>query len=69
MTIAEQESSEVDESVGTADRVSGRENAVLRLSETEAASLSLDPTDDIGDTKMIINMGPSHPSTGATDPC
>ena len=46
MTIAEQESSEVDESVGTADRVSGRENAVLRLSETEAASLSLDPTDD-----------------------
>ena len=63
MTIAEQESSELDESVGTADRVSGRENAVLRLSETEAASLSLDPTDDIGDTKMIINMGPSHPST------
>ena len=63
MTIAEQESSELDESVGTADRVSGRENAVLRLSETEASALSLDPTDDIGDTKMIINMGPSHPST------
>ena len=43
--------------------MSGRDNAVLRLSEQEAAELSLDPTDDIGDTKMIINMGPSHPST------
>ena len=63
MTIAEQESSNPDGSVGTADRVSSRDNAVLRMSEVEAASLSLDPADDIGDTKMIINMGPSHPST------
>ncbi len=62
MTIAEQENSELG-GIGTADRVSGRDNAVLRLSETEAAGLSYDPTEDIGDTKMLINMGPSHPST------
>ena len=46
-----------------ADRVSGRDNAVLRLSEAEAAAMSLTPEDEFGDQKMIINMGPSHPST------
>ena len=49
--------------VGDASRVLGRDNAVLRLSEAEAAALSLSPEDEIGDQKMIINMGPSHPST------
>lgn len=63
MTIAEHESDELERTVGTAERVMSRDNAVLRLSEQEAAALSLDPADDIGDTKMIINMGPSHPST------
>ena len=64
MTIAEQDKNdELASTVGTADRVSGRDNAVLRMSEAEAAALPFDPTDDIGDTKMLINMGPSHPST------
>ena len=63
MTIAEQDNDELVSNVGTADRVSGRDNAVLRMSEAEAAALPYDPTDDIGDTKMLINMGPSHPST------
>jgi len=49
--------------VGTAERVTSRDNSVLRLSEEEAAALSLAPPDEFGDTKMIINMGPSHPST------
>ena len=49
--------------VGTAERVASRDNSVLRLSEEEAAALSLAPPDEFGDTKMIINMGPSHPST------
>ncbi len=44
-------------------RVMGRDNAVLRMSEAEAAALSLSPEDEFGDQKMIINMGPSHPST------
>ena len=64
MTLAEQHDDELTEpAINNAARVAGRDNAVLRLSEAEAAELSLDPTDDIGDTKMIINMGPSHPST------
>jgi len=63
MTIAEKNNDELDGIIGTADRVFSRDNAVLRLSEAEAGALSYDPADDIGDTKMIINMGPSHPST------
>ena len=46
-----------------ANRVMSRENAVLRMSEAEAAALTLTPEDEFGDQKMIINMGPSHPST------
>tara|TARA_B100001123_G_scaffold324710_2_gene364842 strand:+ start:510 stop:1871 length:1362 start_codon:yes stop_codon:yes gene_type:complete len=42
-------------------------SAVLRMSEAEAADLALTPTDpDTGeqaDERMILNMGPSHPST------
>ncbi len=34
--------------------------SVLRMSETEAADLSVEPTED---ETMIINMGPQHPST------
>ena len=45
------------------NRVMGRDNAVLRLSEAEAAAMTLTPEDEFGDQKMIINMGPSHPST------
>ncbi|MEY2463351.1 MAG: NADH-quinone oxidoreductase subunit, partial [Acidimicrobiaceae bacterium] len=35
--------------------------SVLRMSEAEAAELESDPTDE--DQRMIINMGPQHPST------
>src|SRR3954453_7658390 len=35
--------------------------SVLRMSETEAAELESDPEDE--DQRMIINMGPQHPST------
>ncbi|NNC80250.1 MAG: NADH-quinone oxidoreductase subunit D [Acidimicrobiales bacterium] len=49
--------------VGDASRVTGIDNAVLRMSEAEVAALSQETTDEFGDSKMIINMGPSHPST------
>ena len=55
--------------LGSAERVLRRDDssAVLRLSEAEAAVLAGDPNDpptgDAGDQRMILNMGPSHPST------
>ena len=36
---------------------------VLRMSETEAAGLADDVSDEAEDQTMIINMGPQHPST------
>jgi len=38
-------------------------SAVLRMSETEAANLDGNPDDPTDDERMIMNMGPSHPST------
>ncbi len=54
--------------LGDDGRVRRRDgSAVLRMSEAEAADLALAPTDpDTGeqaDERMILNMGPSHPST------
>ena len=55
--------------LGSAERVLRRDDssAVLRLSEAEAAVLAGDPNDpptgEAGDQRMILNMGPSHPST------
>ena len=55
--------------LGSDERVRRRDetSAVLRLSEAEAAVLAggLDdpPAGDISDQRMILNMGPSHPST------
>ncbi|MDP6976193.1 MAG: NADH-quinone oxidoreductase subunit D [Acidimicrobiales bacterium] len=54
--------------LGADGRVRRRDgSAVLRMSEAEAADLALTPTDpDTGeqaDERMILNMGPSHPST------
>ena len=55
--------------LGSAARVLRRDDssAVLRLSEAEAAVLAGDPNDpptgEAGDQRMILNMGPSHPST------
>ncbi|MEM9203711.1 MAG: NADH-quinone oxidoreductase subunit D, partial [Actinomycetota bacterium] len=37
--------------------------AVLRLSETEAAEIGNDPTTLDDDERVMMNMGPSHPST------
>ena len=61
--LASQSGSESVGVVGDASRVSGRDNAVLRMSEHEAGAMSLDPDTPLGDRRMIINMGPSHPST------
>ena len=55
--------------LGPSERVYRRDDtsAVLRLSEAEAAVLAGSPDDpptgDIADQRMILNMGPSHPST------
>ena len=38
-------------------------SAVLRMSETEVANLDGNPDDPTDDERMIMNMGPSHPST------
>jgi hypothetical protein len=46
------------------ERVRRRDDSpVLRMSETEAALLDSDPDDPSDDERMIMNMGPSHPST------
>jgi NADH-quinone oxidoreductase subunit D len=49
-------------SESTAKELFREVGAVLRMSETEAAQLST-TTDASEDQTMIINMGPSHPST------
>ena len=46
------------------ERVSRREpSAVLRMSEAEAAEIGGDPDDPSDDELVLLNMGPSHPST------
>ena len=46
------------------ERVSRREpSAVLRVSEAEAAEIGGDPDDPADDELVLLNMGPSHPST------
>ena len=50
--------------VAGAERVSRREpSAVLRMSEAEAAAIGGDPEDPDDDELVLLNMGPSHPST------
>ena len=47
-----------------ARRVRARQpSAVLRMSETEAARIGSDPSDSRDDELVLLNMGPSHPST------
>ena len=47
-----------------AERVRRREpSAVLRMSEAEAAQIGGDPDDSADDELVLLNMGPSHPST------
>ncbi len=40
-----------------------RSRAVMRMSEVEMAEVADAPLDDENDQTMLINMGPSHPST------
>jgi NADH-quinone oxidoreductase subunit D len=49
----------------TAERVlrRGDDSAVLRLSETAAAEIGNDPDTMADDERVLLNMGPSHPST------
>ena len=54
--------------LGADERVRRRDgSAVLRMTEVEAADLVLDPSDPVtgerADERMILNMGPAHPST------
>ncbi|MEE3115405.1 MAG: NADH-quinone oxidoreductase subunit D [Actinomycetota bacterium] len=54
--------------LGDDERVRRRDgSAVLRMTEVEAADLVLDPRDPVtgerADERMILNMGPAHPST------
>ncbi len=52
------------ESDRAAERVRRREpSAVLRMSEAEAAAIGGDPDDADDDELVLLNMGPSHPST------
>ncbi len=41
----------------------GDDAAVLRLSEAEAARIGAEPSTDLDDHRVLLNMGPSHPST------
>ena len=41
----------------------GEDSAVLRLSEAEAAEIGNDPNTAADDERVMLNMGPSHPST------
>ena len=41
----------------------GGDSAVLRLSEAECAEIGNDPSSGADDERVLLNMGPSHPST------
>jgi len=41
----------------------GDDSAVLRMSDAEAAKIGGDRADDADDHRVLLNMGPSHPST------
>jgi NADH-quinone oxidoreductase subunit D len=49
----------------TAERVMrrGDDSAVLRMTEAEAAEIGNDPDTRADDERVLLNMGPSHPST------
>ena len=49
----------------TAERVMrrGDDSAVLRLTEAAAAEIGNDPDTAADDERVLLNMGPSHPST------
>ncbi len=64
MSITEQDAAVAAAPAPGAERVSRRErSAVLRMSEAEAAAIGGDPDDPGDDELVLLNMGPSHPST------
>ena len=71
MTVTEDQPIESHDSSGAADgagqlHLLPRRHNVLRMSEVRAAELMADDgslLDDENDQTMLINMGPSHPST------
>jgi NADH-quinone oxidoreductase subunit D len=71
MTITDQENVDGAETAGLnpgidgAERVKrrGDDSAVLRLSEAECAEIGNDPHSNADDERVLLNMGPSHPST------
>ncbi len=71
MTLTDPEHLEQSEAGGLGDNIDGAErvkrrgsdSAVLRLSEAECAEIGNDPNTDADDERVLLNMGPSHPST------
>jgi len=63
MTVTDPAAESADVAAAGADRVMARDNAVLRMSEAEVAAMSLEADAPRDESRMIINMGPSHPST------
>ena len=62
MTVTDETTESTDETEGRLG-VLGRRHAVLRMSEVQAAELADEPIEGENDQTMLVNMGPSHPST------
>ena len=61
MTITDETTEAIDGAARVRQR--GDDAAVLRLSEAEAAAIGTDATTPDDDERVLLNMGPSHPST------
>ena len=61
MTITDETPETIDGAARVRQR--GDDAAVLRLSEAEAAAIGTDATTPDDDERVLLNMGPSHPST------
>ena len=61
MTITDETPDTIDGAARVRQR--GDDAAVLRLSEAEAAAIGTDATTPDDDERVLLNMGPSHPST------
>ena len=61
MTITDETPETIIGAAGVRQR--GDVAAVLRLSEAQAAAIGTDATTPDDDERVLLNMGPSHPST------
>ena len=61
MTITDETPEMIDGAARVRQR--GDDAAVLRLSEAQAAAIGTDATTPDDDERVLLNMGPSHPST------